>query len=215
MDPKPGFSGGAQISSYPGGLANYQAYDREDIHKSYVGVNNQCTNIIVFNDNVELSKIKSFLELMLRLHKHHRDYSDIRDNRIEFKTFSTPIDRAHLYTLSLYFGKIDYLYYEMGFHIYGYERYIDGYLVNKIQDDSEKFFYKYAVELNLTDQIDEQLEYVKELMSLNDITDINDLDETDEYFVDSESDAKYTIFEYLESDVWFFDLDGLKEYIGG
>lgn len=190
--------------------------EREDIHKEYYHLfqgnfrklNNTCTNIIYFFD-IDIKMIKRFTNLIVNLYQC--DDFDISDNKFKFSTLCSPIDRAHLLTLSLFCDKIDYYYYELNLDIFGYESYQNGKLIMNHTNDLQKFLYDYGKQLELLEEITTQVQIVKDLMILNNIDDINDVDDLGEL----QDNNGFELNDFIYDETWFFDSDGLKEHVKG
>jgi hypothetical protein len=197
-------------------IPNIYYKEREDIHKEYydlhheklIKINNSCTNIIYFID-MDIKTINKFTNLIINLYKC--DDFDISDNKFTFYTLCTPIDRAHLFTLSLFCDKIDYYYYELNLNIFGYESYQNGELLIKKINDSQKFLYDYGKALGLLEEITDQIQIVKDLMIINNIDDIDDIDDLG----DLQDVDGFELTDFIYDETWFFDSDGLKEHMKG
>jgi len=192
--------------------------ERDDIHKEYyikhqgkyLSLNrDSCTNIMYFS-NLTTKEIEMFSDLMIRL--YDAKGISIDNCKLDFITTCTPIDRAHLFTLSLFHGKIDYYYYESSLNIFGYESYDNGNLIIDNKSDSEKFLYDYGPELGLLGEIMEQVDIVTKLMKLND--NLNKIDEIDD-LGELEDNNGVQLRDSMYNDSWFFNSDGLKNYLGG
>jgi len=190
--------------------------EREDIHKEYyelygqklIKINNSCTNIIYFID-MDIKMMKKFVDLIVNLYQCE-DFV-ISNNKFKFDTLCTPIDRAHLFTLSLFCDKIDYYYYEINFAIFGFESFQNGKLIIKDITESQKFLYDHGKALGLLEEITYQVQIVKDLMIVNNFDDVNDIDDLG----DLQDDNGTVLVDFIYDETWFFDSDGLKEHVEG
>jgi hypothetical protein len=195
--------------------------ERDDVYHQLYYISDQkfnklgngCINTILLPKNMPMTYFKKFAKLLGKIYSYNENTIFNKSDRVlQFESITTPIDRAHLNTLSVMFGFIEYLYYEMGNGLYGYETYSDVGDATFDKYDSEEFLYIYADKLGIIEEVNEQVQIVNEFLETNNLSvdDIMTGDAFDQVDVDG-----HTLGDIITNVSWFFDPDGLKRSIIG
>ena len=181
---------------------------------------NKCANLIIFKDKYAINNkiLEKYSKYFKSLKYSTRIEIEYENRKIFLETHSTLIDRTILEMLSLEYGDIEFLCYEKFYdpygrikHLYMYEKYVNGIEIKKQKYKTEKFYYLFARELNLVDEINHQIKIVIDLISSNGYNSIYDVDDLESLTYKNVQWKNHFMYSYT----WFFDFDALKNYLGG